>query len=372
MTADRPASATDPTAPTHKGVLEELDGTPIAPSSPAPAVPAVPWHRGVARAAALTAGRPPLWAYALVAFLARGGILLLVIPSVVLPTFIGIASFVGPASVTASGPGPRLVALIAIGALLVLAAAVGGSVVAAAAEMILHRSTVAPDGDDPGFMAVTAPAGLRPGTARIAILRLLLLVPVVGLTALAVPAWVEVAYRELTLPTDPAMPFVVRVLAGAPLAGLGVAAAWLAAEVVGGFATRRAALLGASVPRALAGGLLDPLRAPIGTFLTVVIALAVSAAMLVPATWAVAAAWGMARSILAGDASPLAAVAVALVLAGAWLAALGLAGIAAAWRATLMTAELLRRHPAHAPARQADAAASPDGPRHAIDASPVR
>ena len=327
-----------------EGLLEELDGsiigTPGALSSAAvvaPAVAAISWRRGVLAATALTIARPRLWLLALVAFLARGGLAALALPIVVLPTFVGLANFVGPASVSAEGPGPRLVALVALGVATALALAVAGTLVAAAAEVALHRATVVAGGP------LEPPSSAGRAVARVATLRLLLLVPLAAAAAAAVPAWIAVAYRELTLPSDVAAPLLARVLAGAPAASLAVLATWLAAEVVGGFAARRVVLLDASIPRALAGGILDPLRAPLGTALTVAAAVAATVLLLAPAWWSVGAAWDVARRVLAAGPEPLAALGVALLLAAAWLGVLALAGIAAALRATLVTMELLRR-----------------------------
>ncbi|MFH0750982.1 MAG: hypothetical protein V2B17_04030 [Chloroflexota bacterium] len=337
------------------GILEELDGSPIRPPSAVPpsADPPIPWRHGFVAAAALTVRRPRLWVFALVAFLARGGLAALALPIVVLPTFVGLANFVGPASVSAEGPGPRLMALVALGVATGLALAVAGAVVGAAAEVALHRATVATaKAAEAPFVArlgdaaaAAGPAEVGAGRAaiRVAALRLLLLVPVAAVATVAVPAWVAAAYRELTLPSDVATPLVARVLAGAPVASAAVLGTWLAAEVVGGFAARRAALLGASIPGALAGGLLDPLRVPLGTALTVAAALATSILILAPGWWAVGAAWDVARHALAGGTDPLAALGAALLLAATWLAVLALAAIAAAGRATLVTMELLRR-----------------------------
>ena len=91
----------------------------------------------------MTVRRPRLWVYALVAFLARGGIVVLALPIVVAPTFIGLANFVGPASVSAGGPGPRLIALIVAGVAAAAVLVVVGTCVAAAAEVALHRATAA-------------------------------------------------------------------------------------------------------------------------------------------------------------------------------------------------------------------------------------
>ena len=83
------------------------------------------------------------------------------------------------------------------------------------------------------------------------------------------------------------------------------------------------------------------------------------------------AAWSAARRILGGEIDAVAVLGIALALAAAWLAALVLAGIAAAARATLVTAELLRRDPAHA--RGAAAATGGDAGRVASrDGRPAR
>ncbi len=361
--ARAPRAAADERLPPD-GILEELDGSPIGPppsdpGRPPPARPAISWRRMCAAATALTARQPSLWAFALVAFLARGGLAALALPIVVAPTFVGLANFVGPTSVTAEGPGPRLVALVALGVATGAALAVVGTLVAAAAEVALHRATLAASEATAGAAAapvraaafergatpVVPPAAASPGStvARVAALRLMLLVPVAAAVAVAIPPWVTAAYRELTLPSDVTTPLLVRVLAGAPAASVAVLAAWLAAEVVGGFAARRAVFFGAPVPRALVGAALDPFRAPLGTALTVAAAITVSVLLIAPAWWVVGVAWDAARHAFADETNALAAVGAALLLALAWLAVLALAAITAAWRATLVTADLLRR-----------------------------
>ncbi|MFH1475403.1 MAG: hypothetical protein ABIG85_06035 [Chloroflexota bacterium] len=335
------------------GILEELDGSPIGlrSSSPVSAGASIPWWRGWGAATALTVRRSGLWVFALAAFLARGGIAVLVLPVVVVPTFVGLANYVGPASVSAEGPGPQLVALVAAGVAIGLGLAVVGTLVAAAAEVALHRATLAAALEaGPASVALPAvafgpagEAGAGRAVARVAVLRLLLLVPLAAVAAVAVPAWIAVAYRELTLPSDVAAPLAARVLVGAPVASAAVFGTWLAMEVVGGFAARRAVLLGAPIPRALAGGLLDLLRAPVGTICTTGVALAGTVLVLAPGWWAIGAAWDAARHAFAGGSEVLAALVAALLLAAAWLAVLVLAALAAAWRATLFTMEFVRR-----------------------------
>jgi hypothetical protein len=238
------------------------------------------------------------------------------------------------------------VALVAAGLAAATTGALVGTLLAAAAEAAFHRAAVEParggERSAIAFGAVLGPVGPGRGTLRIVGIRLVLLVPVVAAVVAALPAWVEVAYRELTLPSDLTAPLVLRILAGAPAASGLVAVTWLTTEIVGGYAARRAVLLGTGWLRALARGIVDPVRAPVGTFLTVTAALGLTAAALAPAIWALAGAWEIVRSQVVDEGVVPMAVAGTLLLVAAWAAALALAALAAAWRGCLATAELLR------------------------------
>ncbi len=338
------------------GVLEELDGGQIGPRLAAPR--GAPWPRAMVAATRLAAGRPRLWAFALLAFLARGGLVALVIPMLVLPSFVGLSNTVGPTSVTAAGPTPRLVALIAAWLGIALASIVAGTLVAAAAEVALHRATVMPA---PGtttdqriafpsrWVAAVSPprdGGGNPpprgAVRRVAVARLVLLVPVALALAAAVPGWVQVAYRELLLPTDLALPLPFRVIAGAPISALVVVVAWLFAEVIGGLAARRIALGGSSVAGALGAAVGDVARAPASILLTLVLAIGGTLPFLVPAVVVVGVAWDRARVALVDATDGVGVIIATLILVAAWAACLGVAGITSAWRSALWTAELAR------------------------------
>ena len=337
------------------GVLEELDGGRIGPRSAQP--PAEAWPRAMAAATRLAAGRPRMWAFALLAFLARGGLVALVIPMLVLPSFIGIANTVGPTSVTAAGPTPRLVALIAAWCGIALVAIVGGTLVAAAAEVALHRAALAPGtGGAAGWgvafpsrwVAAVVPDAVETPPARgvvrrVAVARLVLLAPVALALVAAVPGWVEVAYQELLLPTNLAVPLPLRVIAGSPIAALVVVVAWLLAEVVGGLAARRIALDGSSVAGALGAAAGQVARDPGSTLLALGLSIGGTLAVLVPAVVVVGAAWDHARVALVDATDGATVLLSTLVLVVAWAACLGVAGIAAAWRSALWTVELARR-----------------------------
>jgi hypothetical protein len=235
--------------------------------------------------------------------------------------------------------------------------AVTGTLVAAAAEASFHRASVTWRAERrPGRSPITfglelVPASLGRGAARVAAIRLALLLPVAAAVAAAMPAWVAVAYRELTLPSDVTVPLLIRITAGAPAASGLVVAAWLAGEVVGGFAARRAVLLDMPWPRALWVALGDPLRAPGGTLMSIGAALGISAAALAPAVWALAQTWDAARRPLVDEGLVVATVGGALLLAAAWAVAILLAAVSAAWRDNLATAELLRHAAADPPVR---------------------
>ncbi len=329
-------------------VLEELDGTPIRPDT---APPQGGWRRAMLTATIVTGARPVLWAYALVAFLARGGILVLVVPMVTLPTLVELANAVGPTSVTAAGPTAELVAAIGAGVAAVAAAVIAGTLIAAAAEVALHRATIAADPDDPDEVRARPPLparALRRSIRRTALaaaaVRFILLVPVLLALLVATPAWVSVAYAELVLPTDLAIPFPVRVLLGALGPSVLVLAAWLVGEALGGLATRRIALVGTSAPRALLAGLGDLVRAPLASLATLALGLAGSVVVLAPGVAVVAVAWDRARIALVDNLGAVPIFLGAVVVVTALGAALTVAGVAAAWRAALWTAWLEGRH----------------------------
>jgi hypothetical protein len=325
-------------------VLEELDGRSIGPR---PAWSSTGWPRAMAGASVAALARPRLWVFALVAFLARGGLVVLAIPMLVLPTFVGISNTVGPTSVTAAGPTSRLVAMVAAWVGIALVAIVTGTIAAAAAEVALHRAAATPR-EGSGAVHGTlddAPTTLRPTRVmvrRLASVRLLLLVPVAVALAAAVPAWVQVGYQELVLPSNLGVPFPVRVIAGAPIGGVLVVATWLVAEVLGGIAARRIVLDGSSTVGSLWGAVRDVARAPASAALTTALAIGGTLLVSVPVVVMVGAAWDHARVALVDGWDPAGVLVATFALVAAWAGCLVVAGIAAAWRSALWTAELAR------------------------------
>ncbi len=333
------------TAP-RAGVLEELDGSPIRQR---PTGDAAAWPRVMASASILALSRPRLWAFALLGFLARGGLVALVVPMLVLPTFIGLSNTVGPTSVTAAGPTPRLVAMIATWLAIAIGAVVGGTLIASASEVALYGATVAPREDGPrdgvASPEVHTPARpLRRLVRRVAMVRVALLGPVGAGLAIAVPAWVQVGYNELVLPSNLAVPLPVRVVAGAPWATATVIVIWLACEVLGGLAARRIVIGGSSTGAALVAAFIEIVRAPVRSLLTTGAAVAGTLLVVAPTVALVARAWDWARIALVDGADVISVLGATLVLVVAWAVCLLVAGVAAAWRSALWTAEAAR-HP---------------------------
>ena len=109
------------------------------------------------------------------------------------------------------------------------------------------------------FAAVDRSLGARVLGARIAVHT-----PTAAILLLASVRLVDVAYAELTRPVDVTSPIVLRVLAGAPEVVVLLAIAWTFGEVTGALATRRIALDGAPVVRALRDALVGDRPASAG------------------------------------------------------------------------------------------------------------
>jgi hypothetical protein len=283
----------------------------------------------LAAATRWTLARPATWPIALVAFLARGGVLVVALPFLVLPTPIGIAAWIGADAVTADGPAARLLVLAAAAAVVAGGLVVVGTVAAAAAD----RAVLA---DWAADAAVGSPASRTRGTAatvgRIVAVRAVAAIPAAIAIAWAVPRLADAVYRQLTLPDDLATPLVLRVLVMAPEAVVAVALGILVGELLAGPATVHVAAEGDGALQALARVPRDLVRRAVpvlGAFLVGLLLLAVG--LVVPLVAGVAA-WDLARRALTAGSDPLAAVAGVAAFVAALVLALVAAGAVAAWR----------------------------------------
>ncbi len=308
---------------------------------------------GFSEALLTTLGRPRLWALALAAFLVRGGILVMILPIVILPTPSGLTNAFGPAvtGLALGGAGTDLIVLIV--------AVVGGAVFALIAGALLGAwleatliDDVARTDDVVDSWAADARAldprasGTRGRIVRGAAVHLLAHAPLVAVLAWGIPGVVAAGYAELILPQEMVTPLVLRIAGRVPeTVGL-IVGTWLAAEVVGGLAARELAL-GRAVPRALFAGLGQIVRRPASAVATFFVTQVVVLALLVPGLLGSGTAWDRVRILLSdGIVTTADGLGLALslfVFVALWLGAFVLTGLATALRAVAWTTWALPR-----------------------------
>jgi hypothetical protein len=311
------------------------------------------WVRRTRDTAWFASDEPAVPIVALAGFLVRGGILVVALPSVVLPSLLGLASTFGVNALGIDGrPTSWLVATIAIAsvvaaALLAIALLVGSIVDVWLIHAAMSRDPLVLDEQQtlPDRWLVTGMAAMRA----------VCLLPLGGTVALAAPGIYTAVYDELTLPTNLADPLLLRVAQVAWPQLVLVAVAWLVTETVSAIAVRRM-VLGDDFLDSLGGAISQLIRAPISSLLTMVVTTAVSLAALVLAALATAVSFGLVldaarlpgeptiRLFIGGlDASravaPVAFVSMAFILALAWFGSLGTAGVTSAWRSAAWTEE---------------------------------
>ncbi|MEP6638057.1 MAG: hypothetical protein ABJC39_01795 [Chloroflexota bacterium] len=310
---------------------------------------------GVLIAALLvTLASPVTWPLALGAFLVRGGILLVALPIVVLPTPVGLGTAIAPAlsSVAFGTIPPELVVVTAAMTVGTLAWLVAGGWLAAALEAEGARIVAA----DEDVAAATEAAGAgrsanepatRPEPARIAarilVARLIACLPLGVVLALGSVRLIFVTYRELTDPVDVATPIVLRVLRSAPEVVVAVVLAWMLAEIVGAIAARRIVLTGVGVGPALKAAASRSFRQPASVLVRFWLPTIVLVVVLAPGALAAASAWEAVRSVLGGSSDPVRILVTVVAFVALWIVGLVLIGVACAWRAAVWTvAEVTR------------------------------
>ena len=291
------------------------------------------WPASMWSALVATLGRPDWWAMALAGFLVRGGVLLLVLPIVSLPTPAAIANLLAP-TIESLGLGgltlERGAAAVLIAASAAIVVSLAGTVGAWFDAALLRESTA-----DEDLALGWSPAGGSPRAAFV--LRLAAHAPTLLVLTYAVVRLIYATYDELLSPGDPAVPIVARVIVRAPEAVVLVVLAWLAGETVGGLAVRRRAAgipareaLGASARQLVS-------RRGLATLgLTTLGVVAVAA----PFAWLVGSAWEHLRSYLAADVTDVQLGAALLVLVASWILGIAMLGAVLAWRSVAWTVEV--------------------------------
>lgn len=301
-------------------------------------------------------GRPTWWLLALAGFLARGGIVLAVLPIVNLPSPLALSNVVAPVIVPLAlgHVDEGLLAVFAIVVAGLLAWLVVGGLIGAATDLGLIRDGLAAAveegvtgwaaGDNDGWSAVRRDR--RGGgrlVARILVVRLLAHLPFAVVLAIGSVGIVHVAYSELTRPAGVDTPLVLRVAAAAAWPIVAIVVAWFVGELAGGIAARRIVIADEGIRWAIAGAVVALVRRPRATIVPQLVMTIALAVILGGTLGGVRVAWLRADAVLTDtrmDATTLVVTLAALV--AIWLAALSLIGVLTAARSAALTFESLR------------------------------
>jgi hypothetical protein len=316
--------------------------------------------RGAALTDALltTLATPPTWPLALAVFLLRGGLLLVVVPIVVLPSPVGLGNLLAPALITVVLRGLS-VELAIVAALVILAALawfVVGGLAAATLEAEGARLVArAGDGSADGMPAAERDAVTQVGQGRVAtrivVARAMAHVPTGFALLWGSARLIDVAYRELTSPLDVATPIVIRVVGGAPEAIVAVLILWAIGEIVGGLAARRIALDGERTAAALRDAVAATARRPAIIAVEFLVPLMVLGLVVLPSTLAASGAWNLVRAALRSSGDAVSATLAVILFVTLWLVGLLLIAVTAAWRSAVWS--VAHRDPAKRPSRRA-------------------
>jgi len=305
------------------------------------------WGAAMVASLLVVLPRPTLWVVALSPFLVRGGLVLFLVPIVVVPSPVNLATAFGPTitRIALSGLSPEFALIIAVAFATFLAWLLVGGWAAAIAERDLIAA-VAVDEDLPRPDGAARPWPVqRPGrTWRIVVVRLAGHLPTVVALAWGALRLVQATYRELTVPSDVATPIALRVMAAVPDVVLGIVATWSLGEILGSLGARRIVLRGQSVDAAYLGAWADLLRRPVSAIATFVVPTAVLLLAIVPLGIGAGIAWdGLRVRLATGNTGfPIDVALVLIAFVAVWLAGLLVAGLLAAWRSAAGTLETLR------------------------------
>ena len=318
-------------------------------------------------AVVVTLLRPLSWALGLAGFLAGGGVVVVAWPVVVLPTLTGLQNALGGpiSSLVFGAPSSWLVALIAGGIVSGIGLVILGTLAGAWAER--QGIAVALDAaSEDGMGLAQVDLDGAPGAARVALVRLMSLAPVVIAFALAWRPLYDATYHELILPANLSTPLPLRVIREAPLPVIGIMTAWLLADAAAAVGVRRLVLERRRVFEAWLLGWADLVRRPHRVVPTAIVGLLVLVLLTGPALAAAAIGWGRVRDILVAGRDPVIMIGAVLVWVAIWLGCLVLAGVGSAIRAAMWALEVPTRRdepPAIAggpePGRSPEAPASP-------------
>ncbi len=317
----------------------------------------LPIRTAIPGAVVVTLVRPLTWLVGLTGFLAGGGLLVLTVPVVVLPTPTGIQNALGaPISTLVVGtPSPAMVLVIGGSLLAGLGLLVGGLVVGAWAERHLIALQLEAAGDE-GLLIPPDIAG-APGALRVAVVRAFALLPVVAVFIVAWQPLYDAAYHELVLPDELATPLGLRVLGDVPWVVAAVLVAWALGDAAAALGVRRLVVGRRPILVAWLLGWIDIVRRPVRVIATAAFGIVVLTLLTVPSMAAAAAGWARVRDVMTHPDDAVGVLTTVAIWVAVWLGGLVLAGVGAAIRAGAWT---LESTPVPAPADPSGAEATAD------------
>jgi hypothetical protein len=299
------------------------------------------WRSLVGHALTAPIDQPSLWLLGTLSFILRGGLVVLLLPIIVLPTQVEVRLMLG-GNLGSSGFSPAFWA--SVGAATIVSTGLVMVVLYALARIeVASFERLASDPD----LEIETLLDTRPAADAGARVRNLFVVESLTLIALllaAVPlaaALGQIAYNEILRPTSTA-PIYDRVLGQVigPLAFV-----LLALPIVDSIsaAVVRRLLMGRSVGSAVSGAIGAILRSPVRFLATALVAWLALGAVVVPTYGVLTIAWQATRAAflrttsIADMLSAIAPVVVAVLLAGVFVSGLAVCGFVAAFRNALWT-----------------------------------
>jgi hypothetical protein len=281
-----------------------------------------------------TLSRPDWWAMGLAAFLIRGGLVVILLPVVSLPSTAALVTNFAPIVERIVLGRPSLEGAL-VGALVIASVGVGLALAGAAGawlDLALVRDAVSSEDLD----LAAAPRDGSPWQALV--LRLVAHIPTLLVLGYGIVRVAAVGYQEFTAPGETGgAPVVARVLGRVPEVVALLIAAWLVGEAAGSVAARRTAG-GAPATAALRAAVRQVLSprglATLGLTSVVLLVLLIAFGLAAGRTWEHLRAYLL-------DGADLVPLAAALVLfVGTWALGLAIVGAGLAWRATAWSAEV--------------------------------
>ncbi|MET1231250.1 MAG: hypothetical protein ABWY52_00195 [Candidatus Limnocylindrales bacterium] len=268
------------------------------------------------------------WPIGMLGFLVRGGIVVLALPILTLPSPVGLATILGPAVISTGRLDGPLLSLLVLGGIALIAILAVALVLAAIAQQAIHVRW---------GLGLEGPA--RVAVRRLSSVELLALAPIAIAVLVTISGLVDDVRSELLLPGDLAVPLVVRVVARAAVPIGALAAAIVVAEAIDGTLARRVLVHDRSSR--------GPGRSLWSIVATASLGWIVTLVVLAPGLFVISATWQRARAAWSQMARPeasapdavLAFVAAAVVVA-VWLGLLLLCGVASIVRAHLWTSRV--------------------------------